>query len=214
MKLFLDTAEVDEIKKAATIGIIEGVTTNPSLIAKSGRKFETVIQEIAEIIDGPISAEATATDAVTMVKEGEELAKIHENVIIKVPMTMEGIQACVELSKKEIGVNVTLVFHPNQALLAAKAGALFVSPFAGRLDDIGYDGMGVIDEIVQVYKNYNFQTGVLAASIRNPEHVKRAALAGADAATIPTEVLYKLCNHHLTDTGIERFLKDWESAKK
>lgn len=214
MKFFLDTAEIEEIKKAAAIGIIDGVTTNPSLIAKSGRKFEEVVREIASIVDGPISAEVTALDAPTMLEQAKPLIAIHENIVIKVPMTEAGIQACVELRKQGVKVNVTLVFHPNQALLAAKAGATFVSPFAGRFDDIGYDGMELVEDIAMMYSNYNFETEILAASMRNPEHIKRAAMAGAHIATMPAAVFHQLFKHHLTDVGIEKFLKDWENAKK
>lgn len=214
MKFFLDTAEIEEIKKAAAIGIIDGVTTNPSLIAKSGRKFEEVVREIASIVDGPISAEVTALDAPTMLEQAKPLIAIHENIVIKVPMTEAGIQACVELRKQGVKVNVTLVFHPNQALLAAKAGATFVSPFAGRFDDIGYDGMEVVEDIAMMYSNYNFETEILAASMRNPEHIKRAAMAGAHIATMPAAVFHQLFKHHLTDVGIEKFLKDWENVKK
>lgn len=214
MKFFLDTAEIEEIKKAAAIGIIDGVTTNPSLIMKSGRKFEEVVREIASIVDGPISAEVTALDAPTMLEEAKPLIAIHKNIVIKVPMTEAGIQACVELRKQGVKVNVTLVFHPNQALLAAKAGATFVSPFAGRFDDIGYDGMEVVEDIAMMYSNYNFETEILAASMRNPEHIKRAAMAGAHIATMPAAVFHQLFKHHLTDVGIEKFLKDWENAKK
>lgn len=214
MKIFLDTADVSAIKKAAETGIIDGITTNPSLIAKSGRKFETVVREIAKIVNGPISAEVTALDTSGMLKQAWPLAKIHKNIVIKVPMTEEGIAACVALRKKGIRVNVTLVFHPNQALLAAKAGANFVSPFMGRLDDIGEDGVAVVADIVHMYCNYDFETEVLAASIRNPLHVSQVALAGADVATMPPEVFHKLFQHYLTDEGIERFLEDWSRAKK
>lgn len=214
MYFFIDSADVDEIRQAAETGIIDGVTTNPSLIMKSGRKFEEVVKEIAELVPGPISAEVTAEDAEGMLKEAEPLIAIHENITIKVPMTEEGIKACVALSSRGIKVNVTLIFTVNQALLAAKAGATFVSPFAGRLDDIGQDGMELIEEIAYMFQVYGFETMVLAASMRNPEHVKRAALAGADVATLPPAVFHKLFKHHLTDAGIERFLEDWKQAKK
>ncbi|OGY87597.1 MAG: fructose-6-phosphate aldolase [Candidatus Kerfeldbacteria bacterium RIFOXYA2_FULL_38_24] len=214
MKFFIDSAEVAEIKKAAQSGIIDGVTTNPSLIKKSGRKFEEVVKEIAAIVDGPISAEVVSLTAEEMIKEAQTLLKIHKNVIIKLPMTEEGIRACSQLSQQGVKTNVTLVFHVNQALLAAKAGASFVSPFAGRLDDIGYDGMDLIEEIVGVFKTYGFKTQVLAASIRNPEHVRRAAIAHADVCTMPPEVFHKLFYHYLTDQGIEKFLKDWDDVRK
>lgn len=214
MKFFIDTAVVEDIKKAAAIGIIDGVTTNPSLIAKSGRVFEEVVQEITRIVDGPISAEVTAVDADGMLREAEPLLKIHDNITIKVPMTEAGVTACKKLADDGVKVNVTLIFHVNQALLAAKAGAAFVSPFAGRLDDIGQDGMELIEEIAHMFSQYNFSTEILAASIRNPEHVKRAAMAGAHVATMPPEVFHKLFDHHLTTAGIEKFLADWENAKK
>lgn len=214
MKFFLDTADVDEIKRANRIGIIDGVTTNPSLIAKSGRKFETVVREIATMVNGPISAEVTAIDSAGMLKQAAPLVKIHKNIVIKVPMTEDGITACVALRKKGIKVNVTLVFSVNQAVIAAKAGATFVSPFVGRLDDIGEDGPSLIAEIVQVYDIYGFKTEILAASMRNPLHVKLAALAGADIATMPPDVFHALFTHQLTDAGIRKFLNDWKAAKK
>lgn len=214
MKFFIDSADVDEIRKAAAIGIIDGVTTNPSLIAKSGRVFEEVVREITAIVDGPISAEVTALDVDGMLREAEPLLNIHENITIKVPMTEAGVTACKKLSDNGVKVNVTLIFHPNQALLAAKAGAAFVSPFAGRLDDIGEDGMEVIEEIADMFLNYDFQTEILAASMRSSEHIKRAALAGSHVATMPPEVFHTLFEHHLTDEGIAKFLADWENAKK
>jgi transaldolase len=214
MKFFLDTAEVEDIRKAAAIGIIDGVTTNPSLIAKSGRKFATVVKEIASIVDGPISAEVTALDTAGMLKEAKPLIRIHKNITIKVPMTDAGIAACVALRKQKVQVNVTLVFTAVQALIVAKAGATFVSPFIGRLDDIGEDGMELIADIRQIYDNYGFDTQILAASIRNPLHVRNVALAGADVATMPTSVFHTLFNHHLTDAGIKKFLADWKNAKQ
>lgn len=214
MKLYIDTADVKEIRRAADIGVVDGVTTNPSLIMKSGRKFEEVVAEIAEIVDGPISAEVLSADADGMVKEAKPLTKIHKNIAIKVPMTEEGIKACTALAADGVKVNVTLVFHLNQALLAAKAGAAFVSPFVGRLDDIGQDGVDLIEEIVYIYELYGFGTEVLAASIRNPEHVRQSALAGADIATVPPEVFHQMFEHHLTDAGIERFLSDWKQVKQ
>lgn len=214
MKFFLDTAEVDEIRKAAAIGIIDGVTTNPSLIAKSGRKFADVVKEIAGIVDGPISAEVTALDAKGMLEQAKPLIKIHKNITIKVPMTEAGIEACVKLRKQGVKVNVTLIFTVNQALLAAKAGATFVSPFVGRLDDIGEDGMQLIAEIREMLDNYGFETQILAASIRNPLHVRNAALVGADVATMPASVFHSLFKHHLTDAGIAKFMADWKNAKQ
>jgi len=214
MKYFIDTANVEEIRKAAELGIIDGVTTNPSLIAKEGRVFEEVIREITEIVDGPISAEVVSLDPEGMVKEADELVKIHENIVIKVPMTAEGLKATSMLSAKGIKVNVTLVFSATQALAAAKAGAAFVSPFVGRLDDIGAEGMELIEEIMYIFKSYGVRAEVIVASIRNRNHLTQAAMAGADIATIPYKVLMDSLKHPLTDQGIEKFLKDWESAKK
>ena len=214
MKYFIDTANVEEIRKAAELGIIDGVTTNPSLIAKEGRVFEEVIKEITDIVDGPISAEVISLDAQGMVKEADELVKIHENIVIKVPMTAEGLKATSMLSKKGIKVNVTLIFSATQALAAAKAGAAFVSPFVGRLDDIGLDGMELVEEIMYIFKTYGVHTEVIVASIRNRNHLTQAAMAGADIATIPYKVLMDSLVHPLTDQGIEKFLKDWESTKK
>ncbi len=214
MKYFLDTANVNDIREAASLGIIDGVTTNPSLIAKEGRVFEEVIAEIVEIVDGPISAEVISLEAEGMIDEALKLVKIHENVTIKVPMTPEGLKATKYLSDKGIKVNVTLVFSATQALAAAKAGAAFVSPFIGRLDDIGHDGMILVEEIMDIFNAYGIQTEVIVASIRNRAHLKRAALAGADIATIPFKVLMDSLKHPLTDKGIEKFLADWESVKK
>ncbi len=214
MKYFIDTANVEEIRKAAELGIIDGVTTNPSLIAKEGRVFEEVIKEITDIVDGPISAEVISLDAQGMVKEADELVKIHENIVIKVPMTAEGLKATSMLSKKGIKVNVTLIFSATQALAAAKSGAAFVSPFVGRLDDIGLDGMELVEEIMYIFKTYGVHTEVIVASIRNRNHLTQAAMAGADIATIPYKVLMDSLVHPLTDQGIEKFLKDWESTKK
>ena len=212
MKLFIDTANVSEIREMAWL--IDGVTTNPTLVAREKRPFVDVIAEICGIVDGPISAEVTALDAEGMVSEARELASIHENVVIKIPMTESGMQAVARLTEEGIRTNVTLVFSANQALLAAKCGAAFVSPFVGRIDDIGGDGMGLIAEILEVYANYAFLTEVLAASVRHPRHVFEAATLGADIATVPYAVLKKLFNHPLTDSGIERFLKDWEGVPK
>ncbi len=214
MKYFIDTANVEEIRKAAELGIIDGVTTNPSLIAKEGRVFEDVIREITEIVDGPISAEVVSLDAEGMVREADELVKIHDNVVIKVPMTAEGLKATSILSKKKIRVNVTLIFSATQALAAAKAGAAFVSPFVGRIDDIGSNGMDVVQEIMYIFKTYGLRTEVIVASIRNRNHLTQAALAGADIATIPYKVIMDSLVHPLTDQGIEKFLSDWEKAKK
>jgi len=212
MKLFIDTANVSEIREMAWL--VDGVTTNPSLVAKEKRPFEEIIREICDIVDGPVSAEATALDVEGMVSEGRELAKIHENVIIKIPMTEPGMQAVRQLTADGIRTNVTLVFSVNQALLAAKCGATFVSPFIGRIDDIGGSGMDLIAEILEVFENYAYLTEVLAASIRHPQHVREAAMLGADVATVPYGVLKKLFGHPLTDLGIDRFLKDWEGVPK
>jgi transaldolase len=214
MKFFIDTAIVEEIKEAHALGLVDGVTTNPSLVAKSGRNFVEVIKEITGIVDGPISAEVVALDHEGMIREGEELAKIHPNIIIKVPMTPEGLKATKALHAKGIKVNVTLIFTPIQALLAAKAGAAYVSPFVGRLDDISQDGMGIIDEIRTIFDNYGFETEIIVASVRNPIHVLNSALIGADIATIPYSVMIQLSKHPLTDAGIEKFLKDWEKVPK
>lgn len=213
MKLFIDTANVDEIREAASWGVIDGVTTNPSLIAKEGRHFETVIQEITEIVDGSISAEVVSLEADKMVEEAKELAKIHKNIVIKVPMTEEGLKAVHALKKLGIKTNVTLVFSATQALLAAKAGAAYVSPFLGRLDDISSDGLILIEDIVEIFENYGIETEVIAASVRHPIHVLEIAKRGADIATVPKKVFDQMLKHPLTDIGIERFLKDWESVK-
>jgi len=215
MKFFVDTADVAEIRDLAATGLLDGVTTNPSLIAKSGRDFKEVIAEICAIVPGPVSAEVTALDAAGMVAEGRELAKIAKNVTIKVPLTMEGLKACRTLTSEGTLVNVTLCFSANQALLAAKAGATFISPFIGRLDDIGLDGMMLIKEIRQIYDNYpGLSTEILAASIRTVNHVKDAALIGADVATIPPSILKQLVKHPLTDKGIEMFMADWAKTKQ
>lgn len=214
MKFFIDTANIDEIKEAHSMGMVDGVTTNPSLIAKEGRDFETIIKEICQIIDGPISAEVISIDTAGMVKEARELATIHENIVIKVPMTIDGIKATRTLASEGIKTNVTLVFSPLQALMAAKAGATFVSPFVGRLDDLSQDGMALVEQIVEIYSNYAFDTEVIVASIRNPLHVLDSAMIGADIATIPFSVLSKLAAHPMTDKGLEAFLKDWEKTKK
>jgi transaldolase len=213
MKFFIDTANIDEIRKAAQLGIVDGVTTNPSLIAKEGRKFEDAVAEIATIVDGPISAEVTALDFDGMMAQAAPLAKIHENITIKVPLTKDGLRACKALRAKEIAVNVTLCFSPNQALLAAKCGATFISPFVGRLDDISHDGMELIRQIRTIYDNYGFTTQILAASIRHPLHVVDCALAGADVGTMPYKVMMQLYEHPLTDIGLKKFLEDWDKLK-
>jgi transaldolase len=213
MEFFIDTADIDEVRKAASIGILDGVTTNPSLVAGSGRDFEDVILDICEIVDGPVSVEVTATDYEGMVEEGREYAEWADNTIIKCPLTPDGLQATKALSDDGIGVNVTLCFSLNQALLAARAGATYISPFIGRLDDIGNQGMQVVEQIVQAYDNYeHIDTKVLAASIRHPQHVTEAALLGADVATVPPEVIDQMFQHPKTDLGLERFLEDWKDA--
>jgi transaldolase len=212
MQLFIDSADVAELRAAAASGLIDGVTTNPSLIAKSGRKMKEAIAEICSIIPGPVSAEAVATDVDGMLKEGRYLAKIADNVVVKLPLTENGLKACKTLSDEGVKVNVTLCFSAVQALLAAKAGAYFISPFIGRLDDNGLDGMELIREIRQIYDNYGFDTQILAASIRTIGHVKDAALAGADCGTIPAKIFAAMYKHVLTDAGVEAFLKDWKST--
>ncbi|MDD0853265.1 fructose-6-phosphate aldolase [Halobacteriovorax sp. GB3] len=214
MDFFLDTGIISEIEEAATWGIIDGVTTNPSLIAQTGRTQEEVITDITKIIDGPISAEVISTEREAMIKEGAKLAEINENIVIKLPLTIDGISACKWFSDNNINTNVTLCFSANQALLAAKNGATYISPFLGRLDDISHDGVQLINEIRQVYDNYGFQTQILAASIRHPMHVKECALIGADVATMPIKVVKQLFKHQLTDQGLEQFLKDHANANK
>jgi len=214
MELFLDSALLDEVKKSAESGLITGVTTNPSLAAKAGRDYNEVLKEICSIVHGPVSAEAVSLDADGMVKEGREFSKIANNIIIKVPMTLEGMKACQRLSKDGIKVNVTLVFSANQALLAAKSGAFVVSPFVGRLDDAGEVGMDLVKDIRLIYDNYKFKTLLLVASVRNTTHVLEAAKIGADIATIPYPVFEQLFKHSLTDAGIKKFLEDWEKVPK
>ena len=210
MKFFVDTADVDEIRDLSATGLLDGVTTNPSLVAKSGRQFVDVIREICDIVDGPVSAEVTATDHETMLSEGRKLAKLAPNVAVKVPLTPDGLKTCKALSGEGTMVNVTLCFSPAQAILAAKAGASFVSPFVGRLDDVGSDGMALIDDICRIYKQYDyFKTEVLVASVRNPMHVVEAAKMGAHVATLPPGVLRQLFNHPLTEKGLDAFLADW-----
>lgn len=213
MLFFLDSTNIEEIKQANELGVISGVTTNPSLIAKEGRNFEQVVREIAAIVDGPISAEVVSLESSKMVEEARELAKIHSNIVIKIPIMAEGLKATKVLSRENIKVNMTLIFSVNQALLAARAGAAFVSPFVGRLDDISHDGMGLIEEISAVFRNYHIKTQIIAASIRHPMHVSQAALLGADIATIPFKVMMQMVKHPLTDAGIEKFLADWETVK-
>ena len=214
MKFFIDTANIDEIKEANDMGMVDGVTTNPSLIAKEGRDFEELVKEICEIVDGPVSAEVISLDTKGMVREAQHLAALHDNIVVKIPMTVDGIKATRQLSKQGIKTNVTLVFSPLQALMAAKAGATYASPFIGRLDDLSNEGMFLVDQIVEIYGNYAFDTEIIVASIRNPIHVLDAALIGADIATIPFNVLAKFASHPLTDKGIKTFLDDWNRAKK
>jgi len=215
MRFFIDTANVEDIKKAHKMGILDGVTTNPSLVAKEGVDFHTRLREICEIVgDVSVSAEVIALDAEGMIREGKELAQIAPNITVKVPMTPAGLEAVATLSKENITTNVTLIFNPNQALLAARAGATYVSPFLGRLDDIGQDGMGLVETIAQIFVIHDIPTQIIAASVRNPVHVTNAALAGADIATIPLNVIESLTQHPLTTQGIERFLADWEKAQQ
>lgn len=214
MKFFIDTANIAQIKEAAALGILDGVTTNPSLVSKEGKDFRTLLDEILKIVDGPVNAEVVSADYESMVKEGRELAKIHKNIVVKVPLIKEGLKACRTLSSEGINVNVTLCFSPTQAILAAKAGAAYVSPFVGRLDDISTSGMDLIGQIVQIFRNYDYKTQVLVASVRHPLHVVEAALMGADVCTLPFDVISKLFNHPLTDLGQERFLSDWNKKNK
>jgi len=214
MKFFIDTANIQEIKEASRLGLIDGVTTNPTLVAKEGRPFEELIREICDIVDGPVSVEAVSTEAEGMIQEARKLAKIHKNIVVKIPLTTEGLKATKILSSEGIKVNMTLVFSAVQALMAAKAGAAYVSPFVGRLDDISHLGMDLVDQILTIYGNYGFETEVIVASIRNPLHVLDAALMGTNIATIPFKVIEQLAKHPLTDVGIDRFLKDWEKVPK
>ncbi len=214
MKIFIDTADVKEIRECAAMGILDGVTTNPSLVAKSGRKFKDVLGEIVQIVDGPISAEVVSLDHAGMMKEAREYAKIHSNIVIKLPMHVEGLKALKTCVDEGIKTNITLVFNANQALLVGKVGATYVSPFIGRLDDISQIGMDLIRQIRTIYDNYGIQTQILAASIRNPIHFLESAMIGADVATVPFSVIKQLTQHPLTDLGIERFLKDWEKVPK
>ncbi len=214
MKFFIDSANIDEIREANALGVLDGVTTNPSLVAKEGKEFIPLLQEICKIVDGPISAEVVSTDFNGIMKEGRELAKIHKNIVVKVPLIVEGLKAVKALKAEGIRTNVTLCFSANQALLAAKAGAYFISPFVGRLDDISQDGMELIRQIITIYKNYNYETQVLVASIRHPIHIVEAAMLGADICTIPFKVIEQLAKHPLTDIGLEKFLSDWKKTKK
>ncbi|OQY16293.1 MAG: fructose-6-phosphate aldolase [Desulfobacteraceae bacterium 4572_35.1] len=213
MEFFIDTAEVEEIRQANELGLVDGVTTNPSLIAKSGRDFKEVITEITNIVDGPISAEVIALDAPGMVAEGRELAQIHPNIVIKVPMTEEGLKATRIFTAEGIKTNVTLIFSPLQALLAAKAGATYVSPFVGRLDDVGHDGLDGVEQIRTIFANYGYDTKIIVASIRHPLHILNSALVAADVCTIPFSVMKQLAKHPLTDIGIAKFMADWEKSK-
>jgi len=214
VKIFIDTANVDEIRAAWSMGIVSGVTTNPSLVAREGRNFRQVLEEIVAVVDGPISAEVLSLETAEMVAEARQLAAIHPNIVIKIPMTAEGLRAVATLTKEGIRTNVTLIFSANQALLAARAGASFVSPFVGRLDDVGQDGIYLVEEIVDIFRQHELSTQVIAASIRHPMHVTQAARAGAHIATIPYAVINQMLKHPLTEAGIARFLADWEAAKK
>ncbi|MEE9614846.1 MAG: fructose-6-phosphate aldolase [Thermodesulfobacteriota bacterium] len=214
MKFFIDTANVEDIKKANEYGLVDGVTTNPSLVSREKRGFKELVKEICSIVDGPVSAEAVSDDSDGLIKEARELSKIAKNIVVKIPMTMEGLKAVKTLSAEGIKTNVTLVFSPVQGLLAAKAGATYVSPFIGRLDDISLTGMDLVHQIMEIYENYDLPTEVIVASIRNPVHVLDAALTGAHIATIPFKVMEQLSRHPLTDAGIEKFLKDWEKVPK
>jgi len=214
MKFFIDTANIAQIKEAASYGLLDGVTTNPSLVAKEGMEFRKLLEEILKIVDGPISAEVVATDYEGIMKEAMELAKIHKNIVVKVPLIKEGIKAVKALTEEDIKTNVTLCFSASQALLAAKAGATYISPFVGRLDDISQSGMDLVKQIVQIYKNYNYKTEVLVASIRHPLHLVEAAMMGADVATMPFDVIEKLFKHPLTDIGLEKFLSDWKKLNQ
>lgn len=213
MEFFIDTASIKEIKEAAALGILDGVTTNPSLVAKEGKDFRKLLDEILTIVDGPVSAEVISTEYEAIVKEGRELAKIHKNIVVKVPLIKEGLKAVKTFTDEGIKTNVTLCFSPSQALLAAKAGATYISPFVGRLDDISIVGMDLISQIVQIYRNYDYQTKVLVASIRNPLHLVDAAMIGADVCTMPFDVINKLFNHPLTDLGLQKFLGDWNKLQ-
>lgn len=213
MKFFIDTANIAEIKEAASFGVLDGVTTNPSLVAKEGRDFRTLLEEICAIVDGPISAEVISTDFDGIMREGRDLAKIHKNIVVKVPLIKEGLKAVKAFKAEGIRTNVTLCFSPTQALVAAKAGATFISPFIGRLDDVSHTGMDLIRQIVTIYRNYQFETQVLVASVRHPLHVVEAAMIGADVCTIPFKVIEQLIKHPLTDIGLQKFLEDWNKTQ-
>jgi transaldolase len=213
MKFFIDSANISEIKEAASFGVLDGVTTNPSLVAKEGKEFRKLLEEICSIVDGPVSAEVVSTDYDGMMTEGRDLASIHKNIVVKVPLIKDGLKAVKSLKAEGIRTNVTLCFSANQALLAAKAGAYFISPFVGRLDDVSHFGMDVIQQIVTIYRNYNFDTQVLVASVRHPLHVIEAAMMGADICTIPFKVIDQLIKHPLTDIGLEKFLSDWRKGQ-
>lgn len=214
MKLFIDTAQIDEIREAASWGLVDGVTTNPSLIAKTGRRWSEVLREICGLVDGPVSAEVVAGEAAAMLEEGEKLARIHPNIVIKCPLTVEGLKATRALTKRGLRVNVTLIFSALQGLAAAKCGASYLSPFVGRLDDIGHDGMAVVEQLVRILRNYDYPAQVLVASVRSPGHLLRAAEAGAPVATVPFAVLKQILHHPLTDLGLEHFLADWRVTQQ
>jgi transaldolase len=214
MKFFIDTADVNEIREAASWGLVDGVTTNPSLIARTGRPYADVLREICEAVDGPVSAEVVSTEAAAMLEEGERLARLHPNIVVKCPLIIEGLKATRALSNRGIKINVTLVFSPLQGLAAAKCGATYLSPFVGRLDDIGHDGIAMVEQLVRILRNYGYPTQVLAASIRTPVHLLRAAEAGAHVATIPFAVMKQMLHHPLTDAGLEKFLADWRATKQ
>jgi transaldolase len=214
MKFFIDSADVNEVREASDWGLVDGITTNPSLIAKTGRPYADVLLELCQIVEGPISAEVVANDAAVMVEEGQKLARLHPNIVVKCPLTIEGLKATKALCARAIPVNVTLIFSPLQALAAAKCGAAYVSPFVGRLDDLGQDGASIVEQTVKVLKNYSFSTEVLVASIRSPNHLLRAASAGAHVATLPFNVLKQILKHPLTDTGLETFLADWHKTRQ
>ncbi|GBC60177.1 fructose-6-phosphate aldolase [Desulfonema ishimotonii] len=214
MKFFIDTANIDEIREALSMGMVDGVTTNPSLVAREGRDFEEIIRDICEIVDGPISAEVISVEAEGMVEEARRLAAIHKNIVVKIPMTVDGLKAVRILNGEDIKTNVTLVFSPLQALMAAKAGATYVSPFIGRLDDLSQDGLVLVEQIVDIYANYGYETEVIVASVRNPLHVLESARMGADIATIPFNVLARLAAHPMTDKGLQAFLNDWNNRNK
>jgi transaldolase len=214
MKIFLDGADTGELREALTWGLIDGVTTNPSLLAKTGRPYADVLRELCSMVDGPVSAEVVSTTAPEMLEEGERLARLHQNIVVKCPVTLEGLKTTTALAKRGIKVNVTLIFSPLQALAAAKCGATYLSPFVGRLDDIGHDGMTTVEQILRILRNYNYPAQVLAASLRNPLHVLKAAELGAHVATLPFNVLRQMINHPLTDIGLEKFLADWHASKQ